>query len=94
MAALSETELLAKLIEGEPTQVVHQKTLLLVSLLNEAGDLAAAPEGRGGGIAPDVGVKPMSGEPVARRVIGAHRGIIARGRATVRPFAVSAAAPR
>src|SRR5438552_12694541 len=42
VAGLSETELLARLIQGEPTQIVHQKTLLLTSLLKEAGDLAAA----------------------------------------------------
>jgi len=42
VAALSETELLAKLIQGEPTQIVRQKTFLLTSLLKEAGDVAAA----------------------------------------------------
>jgi hypothetical protein len=41
VAKLSETELLAKIICGEPTQVVHHKTLLLTTLLLEAGDLAA-----------------------------------------------------
>jgi hypothetical protein len=41
-AQMSETELLAKLIQGEPTQVVHHKALLLTTLLNEAGDLALA----------------------------------------------------
>jgi hypothetical protein len=41
-AQMSETELLAKLIQGEPTQVVHYKTLLLTTLLKEAGDLALA----------------------------------------------------
>ena len=40
VAALTETELLAKLISGESTQTVHQKTLMLVSLLKEAGDVA------------------------------------------------------
>ncbi|HWX20217.1 MAG TPA: DUF6483 family protein [Candidatus Binatia bacterium] len=39
---LSETELLARLIQGEPTQAVRQKTLLLTTLLKEAGDIAAA----------------------------------------------------
>jgi hypothetical protein len=48
---------------------------------------------RGRGITPDVDVKPMSGEPVARCVIGAHRGIIARGRATVRRRSRSAQQP-
>ncbi len=42
VAQCSETDLLARLIEGEPTQAVHEKTLLLVRLLQEAGDLAAA----------------------------------------------------
>jgi hypothetical protein len=37
---LSETELLARIVQGEPTQVVHDKTLLLTTLLKEAGDLA------------------------------------------------------
>src|SRR5438128_9320581 len=42
VAALSETELLAKLIQGEPTQIVRQKTFLLTSSLKEAGDVTAA----------------------------------------------------
>ena len=41
VAQLSETDLLAKLIQGEPTQVVRDKTLILSALLKEAGDLAA-----------------------------------------------------
>src|SRR5688500_4397295 len=45
VAAMSETELLARLVEGEPTQSVPQKTMILASLLKEAGDLSAA-EGR------------------------------------------------
>ena len=44
VAGLSQTELIARLIRGEPTQVVHTKTLLLVTLLQEAGDLAALEE--------------------------------------------------
>ena len=44
VAGLSQTELIARLIRGEPTQVVHTKTLLLVTLLQEAGDLAALQE--------------------------------------------------
>ncbi len=40
VAKLSDSELLARLIEGEPTQAVHQKALLLTSLLKEAGDVA------------------------------------------------------
>lgn len=39
---MSETELLAKLIQGEPTQVVHHKTLLLTTLMKETGDVAVA----------------------------------------------------
>jgi hypothetical protein len=42
MAQLTETELLARLIQGEPTHVVHQKALMLTTLLKEAGELAAA----------------------------------------------------
>ena len=45
VAHLSETELLARLLQGEPTQAVRQKTLLLTTLLKEAADVAAA-EGR------------------------------------------------
>jgi hypothetical protein len=41
IAKLSETELLARLIQGEPTMVVHEKTLMLTTLLKEAGDVAA-----------------------------------------------------
>jgi hypothetical protein len=41
VAKLSETELLAQLIRGEPTQVVREKTLMLTALLKKAGDLAA-----------------------------------------------------
>ena len=44
VANLSETELLARLIQGEPTQVVRDKTLILTALLKEAGDVAAARE--------------------------------------------------
>lgn len=40
-AQLSETELLARLIKGEPTQAVREKTLMLATLLKEAGDIAA-----------------------------------------------------
>lgn len=42
VAALSETELIARLIQGESTHLVHDKTLMLSSLLKEAGDLATA----------------------------------------------------
>ncbi|HEY0454879.1 MAG TPA: DUF6483 family protein [Verrucomicrobiae bacterium] len=41
---LSETELLAMAIQGEPTLAVREKVLMLVSLLHEAGDAAAAQE--------------------------------------------------
>jgi len=44
VTGLSQTELIARLIRGEPTQVVHTKTLLLTTLLLEAGDLAALEE--------------------------------------------------
>ncbi len=39
---LSDTELLAKIIQGEPTQIVRDKTLMVTALLKEAGDTAAA----------------------------------------------------
>jgi len=42
VARFSETELLARLIQGEPTQVVREKTWILITLLREAGDVAAA----------------------------------------------------
>jgi uncharacterized protein DUF6483 len=42
---LTETELLARLIQGEPTQAVREKTQMLVALLKESGEVAAA-EGR------------------------------------------------
>ncbi len=42
---LSETELLARLIEREPLHAVREKTFFLTTLLKEAGDIAAA-EGR------------------------------------------------
>jgi hypothetical protein len=44
VARLTETELLANLIRGEPTQAVHDKTLMLTALLKEAGDVAATQE--------------------------------------------------
>jgi hypothetical protein len=44
VARLTETELLARLIRGEPTQAVHDKTLMLTALLKEAGDVAARQE--------------------------------------------------
>jgi len=42
VARLTETELLARLMQGEPTQIVHTKTIILTALLKEAGDVAAA----------------------------------------------------
>src|SRR5437879_12628932 len=42
VARLSETELLARLLRGEATLVVRDKTLMLSALLKEACDLAAA----------------------------------------------------
>ncbi len=41
VAQLSETELLAKLLQGESTQFVRDKALMLAALLKEAGDVAA-----------------------------------------------------
>jgi hypothetical protein len=45
VATLSQTELLATLLRGEPTQVVRDKALMFLTLLKEAGDVATA-EGR------------------------------------------------
>lgn len=42
IAELSETDLLARLIQGEPTQIVRQKTFMLVTVLTEAAEAAAA----------------------------------------------------
>lgn len=39
---LSETGLLARLLQGGPTHLVRDKTLMLTTLLKEAGDVAAA----------------------------------------------------
>jgi hypothetical protein len=40
-ARLSETELLAKVMRGEPTQVVQTKIMMLTTLLKQAGDLSS-----------------------------------------------------
>jgi len=45
VARLSETDLLARLAQDGPTQAVRDKTVLLTTLLKEAGDVATA-EGR------------------------------------------------
>ena len=42
VSQMSETELLAKLVQGEGTQVVRHKAMLLTTLLKEAGDVALA----------------------------------------------------
>ena len=42
VARLSETDLLARLAQEGPTQMVREKTLLLTTLLKEAGDVATA----------------------------------------------------
>ncbi len=39
---MSDTELLAKVIQGEPTQAVHAKIRMLSTLLHQAGDVAMA----------------------------------------------------
>ncbi|HXT40907.1 MAG TPA: DUF6483 family protein [Candidatus Angelobacter sp.] len=44
VARLSETDLLARLMQGGPTHLVRDKTLMLTTLLTEAGDVAAAEE--------------------------------------------------
>jgi tetratricopeptide (TPR) repeat protein len=42
IARLSETELLARLMQDGPTHALRDKTLILTTLLKEAGDVAAA----------------------------------------------------
>ena len=42
IVGLTETELMARIMQGEPTQAIHTKTLMLTTLLSEAGDLSAA----------------------------------------------------
>ena len=42
VARLSETELLARIMQDGPTHLVRDKTLMLVTLLKEAGDVATA----------------------------------------------------
>ncbi len=42
VARLREAELLAAVVEGEPTPAVREKALMLTTLLNEAGDVATA----------------------------------------------------
>jgi hypothetical protein len=42
IVGLSETEIMARVMQGEPTQAIHTKTLMLTTLLSEAGDLSAA----------------------------------------------------
>src|SRR6266705_4383983 len=44
VARLSETELLARLMQDGPTHLVRDKTFLLTTLLMEAGDVVAAEE--------------------------------------------------
>ena len=42
VARLSETELLARIMQDGPTHLVRDKTLMLATLLKEAGDVATA----------------------------------------------------
>lgn len=42
IARLSETDLLARIMQGGPTHLVRDKTLMLATLLSEAGDVATA----------------------------------------------------
>jgi hypothetical protein len=51
LARMTETELLAKLLEGEPTQAVRDKTLLLVTVLQQAGELEMMQDRPGKGTA-------------------------------------------
>ena len=47
LARLSETELLARLAQDQPTSVVRQRLFLIITLLQEAGEIADG-EGRAG----------------------------------------------
>jgi hypothetical protein len=49
LAKLTETELLARIVQGEATQAVHDKTLIVTTLLREAGDVAVAQDRVGEG---------------------------------------------
>jgi hypothetical protein len=49
IASLSETDLLARLMREGPTHTLREKTLILTTLLKEAGDLAAAKDQNHGG---------------------------------------------
>src|SRR3981189_1878010 len=42
VARLSETELMARLMPGGPTHALREKTLILTTLLKEAGDVTTA----------------------------------------------------
>jgi hypothetical protein len=42
VAKMSETELLGRIVQGEATQAVRDKTLIVTTLLREAGDIATA----------------------------------------------------
>jgi hypothetical protein len=44
VSRMSETELLAKIVQSGPTQAVREKTLMVATLLREAGDVAAGEE--------------------------------------------------
>lgn len=46
VARLSETELLARLMQDGPTHALREKTLVLTTLLREAGDVATAEDRR------------------------------------------------
>jgi hypothetical protein len=43
VSQLSETELLAQVVRGEPTLAVREKILMVATLLKEAGDVLAEP---------------------------------------------------
>jgi hypothetical protein len=42
IARMSETELLARIVKGAPTQAVPERSLMVATLLKEAGDVATA----------------------------------------------------
>jgi hypothetical protein len=84
LAQLSETELLARLAEGQPTQTVRPRLFLMISLLQEAGEIAAA-EGRVAD-AREIGVKALNLllEVSAQNDAGEHPAYVPKVEALVR----------
>jgi hypothetical protein len=67
IVGLSETELLARLIKSETTLAVREKTLMVATLLKEAGDIAAGE------------AKPDEGNSYHLKGLHLLLGVLARG---------------